>query len=135
MAYTMKQAAEKMNMSVHTLRFYANEGLFPTLERDGNNVRHFTENDLEWITLVQCLRDTGMGLVDIRHYIELCRMGDESIPERYQIILHQREVARHEMEEMRQRMDHLEHKVAYYQDLLVKSGIPLPITQMEDIQV
>lgn len=134
MNYTMKQAAEKMNMSVHTLRFYANEGLFPSVSRDVNNVRHFTEGDLEWINLVQCLRDTGMGLADIKNYIDLCRIGDETIPDRYKMLLRHRGVARKEMELMQQRMDHLEHKLEYYQSLLEQNGIPLPESAAEMVE-
>ncbi|WP_040467987.1 MerR family DNA-binding transcriptional regulator [Limosilactobacillus gastricus] len=44
--YTIKQVAELVNESDHTIRFYCKEGLFPFAKRDRNNVRRFTE--LTW---------------------------------------------------------------------------------------
>lgn len=50
--YTIKQVAEKSGVSEHTIRFYAKEGLFPFLKRDKNNVRLFSEEDLEEVATV-----------------------------------------------------------------------------------
>ena len=54
--YTIKEAAEKTDVSEHTLRFWAKSGLFPFLKRNKNNFRMFSEHDLEWIKIVKCLR-------------------------------------------------------------------------------
>ena len=51
--YTIKEAAEKTDVSEHTLRFWAKSGLFPFLKRNKNNFRMFSEHDLEWIKIVR----------------------------------------------------------------------------------
>ncbi len=107
-----------MKISAHTLRFYDNEGLFSHVSRNGQNVRLFSEQDLEWVSLVQCLRGTGMPLAEIKRYIELCKIGDSTIEERYQIILKQKEKAEQEIVAMQQRMNVLEKKVAHYKKLI-----------------
>ena len=83
---TIKDVSREMNISEHTLRFWAKEGLFPSLSRNKNNVRTFTEDDLQWVLLVKCFRSTGMQLVDVKKYITLCQIGDSTIQERYEII-------------------------------------------------
>ena len=47
--YTIKEVAEKMDVSEHTLRFWAKSGFFPLIKRDANNIRQFSESDLEWV--------------------------------------------------------------------------------------
>jgi MerR family transcriptional regulator, aldehyde-responsive regulator len=116
--YTMKQAAEKMNLSVHTLRFYANEGLFPDITRDYNNNRQFSEKDLEWIKIVQCLRDTDMPVTEVKRYIALCKKGDGTIEERFHMLTAQKEKAEAELKEMKKRISLLGWKLNYYENCL-----------------
>ena len=43
--YTIKEVAEKMDVSEHTLRFWAKSGFFPFVKRDKNNVRMLTKEE------------------------------------------------------------------------------------------
>lgn len=122
--YTMKQAADKMNISVHTLRFYANKGLFPNIIRDKNDIRMFNEDDLDWIHIVKCLRDTGMPIKDIKQYVDLYIMDDVgTATERYNMILEQKEKAEQELELMKERINHLERKAKWYEDFINNNQI------------
>lgn len=124
--YTVKQVAEKMGISAHTLRFYDKEGLFPHVSRDANNVRLFSEVDLEWVSIVQCLRETGMPLAEVKEYIHLCLLGDSSIPTRYQMIQNQVQRAEQELAAMEKRINTLRRKVEYYNGLLEEQSSSLP---------
>lgn len=116
--YTVKQVSEMMNISPHTIRYYDKEALFPYLQRGRNQERLFSDEDLLWVQLVQCLRLTGMPLDDIRHYIDLCKEGDSTIAERHTIMVKQKEKAELEAAAMQERVKLLEQKVEFYQDLL-----------------
>jgi DNA-binding transcriptional MerR regulator len=116
--YTVKQVAEKMGISAHTLRFYDKEGLFPYVSRDENNVRLFSEQDLDWVSIVQCLRDTGMPLAEVKEFIQLCLLGDSTIPTRYQLIKNQVQKAQQDLTAMEKRINTLKIKVEYYNGLL-----------------
>ena len=116
--YTVKQVSEMMNISPHTVRYYDKEALFPYLERGENQARMFSDEDLLWVQLVQCLRATGMPLDDIRHYIDLCKEGDSTIAERHAIMVKQKEKAKLEAAAAQERVNLLGKKVKFYQDLL-----------------
>ncbi|HWT74472.1 MAG TPA: MerR family transcriptional regulator [Mobilitalea sp.] len=120
--YTVKQLSDKYNISVHTIRFYDDQGLFPDVIRDSHRTRLFTEDHLDWVNLVLCLRNTGMSIADTKHFIELCKKGDSSIPERYQIILEQKKKAEGDLKEMQKRLDVLCHKEKCYEDMLAKGA-------------
>lgn len=120
--YTVKQVSEITGISAHTIRFYDNEGLFPFVSRDKNNIRLFSEDNLDWINLVHCLRDTGMPLADIKQYIELSKQGNSTAEERYNIILKQKEKAKQEVIKMQERVELLKKKTDYYKELLKEDG-------------
>ena len=116
--YTVKEAAEIMNISAHTLRFYANNDLFPFITRDYNNIRQFSDKDLEWVKLVKCLRDTGMPIEEVKRYIELCEAGDGTILQRFNMLVEQRKKAVEQLHETQKALELIEYKVNYYKSCL-----------------
>ena len=121
--YTVKQLSEKLDISVHTIRFYDDQGLFPDVTRDIHGTRLFSEDNLDWVNLVLCLRNTGMSVADIKHYIELCQKGETTILERYNIILKQKKKAEADLREMQKRLEVLRLKEQHYINALeMKTG-------------
>ena len=84
--YTIKEVSNIMDVSEHTLRFWAKSGFFPFIKRDENNIRLFSQSDLEWVKIVKCLRSVGTENKAIKRYIDLCIIGDSTIKERFEII-------------------------------------------------
>ena len=130
---TVKQIAQKYNVSAHTIRFYDDEGLFPDVVRDAHGARIFTEANLEWIYLVLCLRSTGMPVADIKNFVRLCGQGDGTMAERYHIILSQKKKAVRELEELKQKIAVLNKKEKYYENALANRGVDVcnPLTKQE----
>ena len=118
MHYTIKEVADKMDISEHTLRFWAKSGFFPFITRDKNNVRLFSENDLNWVRIVKCLRSVGTENKAIKRYIDLCIIGDSTIKERYQIILDTKKKAYEQMEELQKQLALLDYKENFYKNLI-----------------
>lgn len=116
--YTIKEVADKMDVSEHTLRFWAKSGFFPFVKRDNNNIRRFSEDDLAWVKIVKCLRSVGTENRAIKRYIDLCIIGDSTIPERYGIIQATKLKALQQMEELQKQLDLLEFKEKFYQNLI-----------------
>ena len=116
--YTIKEVAEKMDVSEHTLRFWAKSGFFPLIKRDANNIRQFSESDLEWVRIVKCLRSVGTENKAIKRYIDLCIVGDSTIPERYGIIQATKIKAQQQMEDLKKQLALLDYKEKFYQNLI-----------------
>lgn len=116
--YTIKEVANKLNISEHTLRFWAKSGFFPFIKRNENNIRLFSDNDLDWVRIVKCLRSVGTENKAIKRYIDLCIQGDSTIPERYGIIQATKLKAEKQMLELQQQLDLLHYKEKYYQNLI-----------------
>ena len=116
--YTVKEAAEKMDISEHTLRFWAKSGFFPFIKRNKNNIRLFSDDDLDWIKIVKCLRSVGTENKDIKKYIDLCIVGDSTINERYKIIQTTKAKALKQLKDLNQQIEVLKYKEKLYENLI-----------------
>ncbi len=118
MPYTIKQAAEKMNVTAHTLRYYDKEGLLPFVSRDKSGNRIFTEGDLEWLGLISCLKNTGMPIKQTGTYIQWCAAGDASLGARRQMLIEHREAILRQLEELNHNLEAINRKIEYYNKLV-----------------
>ena len=116
--YTMKEACELVNMSYETLKFYCKSGLVPNLRRDERNRRIFDDRNIAWINSLNCLRACGMGVDEMRQYMELCLEGKPTIPERQRILAKKRHILVQRMEEIQRSIDYVDAKQTFYNDVL-----------------
>lgn len=118
MMYTMMQACREVGMSYQTLKFYCNQGLVPNVKRDKNNRRVFSENDVEWIRSLSCLKRCGMSIDEMRQYLELCLEGPSSIPSRKEMLARKRGDLVESMAQMQASIDYIDWKQGFYDDVL-----------------
>lgn len=116
--YTIKEVATRMDISEHTLRFWAKSDFFPFVSRNKNNVRLFSDKDLYWVYIVKCLKSAGAENKTIKRYIDLCVIGDSTIEERFELIKETRLKAEEKMRELLKQMEVLDKKEEYYQTLI-----------------
>ncbi len=116
--YTVKQAANILGISVHTVRYYDDKGLIPGVKRNSANQRIFDDMDIEWLFISITLRNTGLSLAEVKRYITLYQQGDDTLKERYQIMQTQREQTLKEMEDLKLRLMVLDKKIEHYGKLL-----------------
>lgn len=116
--YTMKQACENTNLSYETLKFYCNQGLVPNVKRDKNNRRIFNDKDIAWIQSLNCLKNCDMSISEMKEYIELCLLGESSIPERKIILNAKKETLIQQMKQIQESIDYIDWKQNFYDDVL-----------------
>lgn len=92
MTYSIGEVAERMHLSIPTLRYYDKQGLLPFVQRTRAGYRRFSEADLEWLSLVECLKAVGMSLEEIRRFSVLYQQGDETLQQRYEIFAAQEQI-------------------------------------------
>ncbi len=47
--YTVKEVAKLLDLTEHTVRYYTDKGLVPSLQRDKNNNRLFDQQSINWL--------------------------------------------------------------------------------------
>ncbi|WP_379153680.1 MerR family transcriptional regulator [Paenibacillus sp. sgz5001063] len=70
-SYSIKQTSELTGITEDTIRYYEKIGLLPRAQRKGNSHRIYSDNDIETMKLITCLKKTGMSLDDMRPYLDL----------------------------------------------------------------
>jgi DNA-binding transcriptional MerR regulator len=84
--FSIKQVSERTALPPHVLRYYEREGLLPGISRSRKGIRRYSGGDLEWLSLIRCLKSTGMSIKQIRDFVELSSRGDETLIQRGQIL-------------------------------------------------
>ncbi len=115
--YSISDVAEKMGVAPSALRYYDQEGLLPFVGRV-NGRRMFKDEDFAWLRVINCLKNTGMPIKEIRHYIDLCREGDAKLQERYDIMLKQKQAIQAQLDALTENMKEIDYKVWYYKTAL-----------------
>jgi DNA-binding transcriptional MerR regulator len=106
--------SEKTNLSAHVLRYYEKEGLLPQIQRSESGIRYYSDEDLEWLSLVCCLKNTGMSIRQIRDFVNLTLEGPSTLKLRCDMLLaHKSEVKEH-IEEMNRYLEKVSHKIDCY---------------------
>jgi DNA-binding transcriptional MerR regulator len=117
MGYQIKEVAEMVGLPTHTLRYYEQEGLLPTIKRDANGNRIFEEKDLSWLELIICLRKTDIALSELREIVELSKQGDGTLPKRKEILENHKEKMIKKQKELDKAFVKIDEKIEYFNQL------------------
>ncbi|MFQ6547698.1 MerR family transcriptional regulator [Aestuariibius sp. 2305UL40-4] len=91
----ISEAASASGLKADTIRYYEAEGLVPNVMRGSDGQRRFSRENVEWLTLLYWLRETGMPMKVMQRFAALYAQGDETIPARKAILLdHSERLAR-----------------------------------------
>ena len=114
MSYSISEVAKMLNVSTYTIRYYDKEGLFPLVKRV-NGIRVFEDKDFPWLRMLNCLKNLDMPIKKIKEYVDLALKGDETLKERYQLILEQEEIIQKQIKELKYYKKQIDFKKAYYE--------------------
>ena len=121
MNYTIKKVSEMTGLSIPTIRYYDKEGLLPDLQRKESGYRVFSDRDLEAIDLIECVKESGLTIREIRHFMSLVRQGDVTLEER--LAIYQMHIARLEekLTAVQNALEHSRRTLAFY-EIAAKTG-------------
>ena len=119
--YTISKVAKDTGLEAHTLRFYEKEGIINPQRTEGG-IRYFSDDDLERLSMICCLKRTGMPLKDIKRYFDLVASGEDTIEERIEMFLERKEHVLKEIRELESHLETVNWKINYYQDLLKENN-------------
>ena len=122
--YSMKEACALTDMTYENLKFYCNEGLVPDVRRDSRNYRVFDDENIKWINSLNCLKNCGMGMAEMKRYLALCQEGPDTIPERKAILSAKRETLLRSIQELESAVKYIDRKQRYYDALLADAPAP-----------
>lgn len=92
--YSISEVAEKMNVTIPTLRYYDKMGLLQNLKKNKSG--------------------TGMQLTEIKEFMNWCQQGDSTIERRLNLFKKQKENVLSEIARLQETLNLIEYKEWYY---------------------
>ncbi|GAA2383870.1 MerR family transcriptional regulator [Catellatospora methionotrophica] len=120
-AYTPSETSRRSGFSLDTLRYYERIGLLSEIDRTPGGQRVFSDDDLGWLGLLRCLRDTGMPINQMCRFAELARTGEQSIADRVELLRAHAAAAEEQMALLERQYGHLREKIRYYESVLAET--------------
>jgi DNA-binding transcriptional MerR regulator len=118
--FSPSEAAEQSGFSLDTLRYYERIGLLDDIDRAPSGHRRFRDDDLEWLGVLRCLRETGMPIAQMRRYAELTRRGKATMAERLSLLTEHDRQVQERIALLQAQHNHLREKIDWY-----RSQIPV----------
>lgn len=115
MFYTIGEMAKKLNIAPSAIRYYDKEGLLPFIEKSESGKRLFKDSDFEWFAVIECLKQAGMQVKDIKNFIDWCMEGDSTIDKCLALIEEQKKQVEEKIAQMKETLKMLEYKQWYYE--------------------
>ncbi|MEC0172382.1 MerR family transcriptional regulator [Paenibacillus graminis] len=110
--YSIKQTSELTGITEDTIRYYEKIGLLPRAQRKGNSHRIYSDNDIETMKLITCLKKTGMPLDDMRPFLDLSLDSNLSeFPELHEMIVNHKQKILDQIASLQQIVDLIDSKM------------------------
>jgi DNA-binding transcriptional MerR regulator len=132
MPLTISKVAEKTGLTAHTLRYYDKEGLLPFVDKSASGTRVFKESDFEWLAVIECLKQTGMQLKDIKQYIDWCMDGDSTLRRRYDMFVERKAEAERQIAALQKALEKINYKCWYYETALAAGTVKVHEKTLEE---
>ena len=118
MSFKIGDLAKISGIPVVTIRYYEKEGLLSGVERTQGGFRQYTDEDLERLGLICCLKNTGMSIQEIARFVQLTHEGDHTLEERVELLRAHRERVLERMAEMQKHLDKVTWKLNFFTEKL-----------------
>ena len=118
MNYTIKQISEMTELPIPTLRYYDKEGLLPGLQRKESGYRIFTDDDLETIRIIECFKQSGLQIKEMKKFMELAAQGDSTLQECHDIYENQVKLLEDKIATLEQALEVSKTKLGLYKEAL-----------------
>jgi DNA-binding transcriptional MerR regulator len=110
---TITEVAELLDVSAHTLRYYERAGLVE-VDRDSSGHRSYHPDAVRRLVFLTRMRLSGMAIRDLQHYISLVDSGEQTVPERLDMLLEHRDTIRRQIRELTLSLAATEYKITTY---------------------
>ena len=125
MGYSIGQVAQKTGLSTHTLRYYEKEGLLPFVKKSGSGLRIFSDSDLGWLAMIECLKETGMPLKGIKQYIDWFIEGDSTLQNRLDMFRAKKTHIEEQIAQLQKHMEKINYKIKLYEEAVKKGSLDI----------
>ncbi|GGQ97105.1 MerR family transcriptional regulator [Deinococcus ruber] len=111
--YSIREVAQQLGVSAHTLRYYEREGLL-SVPRADSLQRRYGAREVELLRFLLALRGTGMPIALMRRYMELAHAGESTVTERRALLTEHQRAVTAQISALQADLDAIGRKITLY---------------------
>ncbi len=112
---TIREVSQRCGLSEPTLRYYEEVGLVGPVARDpSSGHRRYTEDDVDTLQALACLRAMGVGIEEMRIYQANRKWGHQRAAEQRDLLLRHATRVEAEIATLHVHLDYLQMKAALW---------------------
>jgi DNA-binding transcriptional MerR regulator len=118
----IRDFARHTGLTAHTLRYYERMGLMGSIGREANGHRVYGPQDVQWVSFLHHLRETGMPIRELQRYCALREAGDATLAARLALLERHTEKVAAQLRATHEHLARLRETVGAYQQRLARAG-------------
>lgn len=118
MEYSIGEVSEIKDIPISTLRYYDRKGMFPGIKRGNGGIRYFSEEELDALEIIECLKKSGLSIQEITQFLNWCQEGDASLEKRCNFFHERLEAVNKQMADLQNTINTIKFKCWYYETAL-----------------
>ena len=115
---TISEVAKLYDMPVDTIRYYEKIQLMDPVKKDDRGRRDYQEKDLRRLRFLKLMRSSGVSIDRIKEYVGLFNIGEDTLPERKQILIDQRQDMYNKIMELQNVLEELDYNIDHFDETL-----------------
>ncbi len=117
---TISEVSKLYDMPIDTIRYYERIALMEPVEKDASGRRDYKEKDMRRLRFLKLMRAAGVSIERIKDYVDLFYVGENTLPDRKDILIKQREELQNKINELQNVMNELDYNIEHFDDTLAK---------------
>lgn len=112
--YNIREIGQIFDVPSSTLRYYEELGILPEVKRDEHKQRVYTDEHIDRLQAITCFKRTGLPMSKIHDFFEYAENLRDNIDKVVDMMEDHEKYIVDQMEKMQQDLDHIRHKVRFY---------------------
>lgn len=108
--FLLPDAAKRLNVEPHALRYFCNKGLIPGVRRNRRGYRVLDESQLDLAKILISMKRAGFTTAEIRQYSRLYHQDDSTLQERTAILTTRKRQLWQEITDRQKAIDFIERQ-------------------------
>lgn len=108
------EVSKLTGLPISTLRYYDKNHLFPNIDRTTGGTRNFSKDDLNALRMIECLKNSGMKISEIKQFMIWCNEGDSTIDKRLKMFENQEKNIENQIKILENSLKLIKFKKWYY---------------------
>ncbi len=120
----ISDVAKRLDISASTIRYYDKLELLTDMKRDENGIRWFTQEDIDRLAIILCLKKTGMSMSDMKEFMNIYADKCTCIEEKVARIQRQKTILLDKIHELEESVEQSDFKLWFYEHIVVDGVEP-----------